>query len=54
MVKEGYLADLLMVDGDPVQDVSILQDQSHLLGIMLDGNFHKRPRVAAAAQQQAA
>ena len=25
---KGYLADLLLVDGDPVLDVSILQDQS--------------------------
>ena len=27
MIKEGYLADLLLVDGDPVADVRILQDQ---------------------------
>ena len=42
-VKEGYLADLLLVDGDPTKDVSILQDVDRLAGIMLDGSFHKSP-----------
>ncbi len=54
LIKEGYLADLLIVDGDPVQDVSILQDSSRLLGIMKDGDFHKRPSDQLAAQRQAA
>ena len=54
LIKEGYLADLLIVDGDPVQDVSILQDSSRLLGIMKDGNFHKRPSDQLAVQRQAA
>jgi imidazolonepropionase-like amidohydrolase len=53
-IKEGYLADLLLVDGDPLADVSILQDQSRLLGIMKDGSFHKRPAADLAAQRQAA
>ena len=54
LIKEGYLADLLIVDGDPVQDVSILQDASRLLGIMKDGNFHNRPSDQLAVQRQAA
>ena len=54
LIKEGYLADLLIVDGDPVQDVSILQDSSRLLGIMKDGGFHKRPSDQLAVQRQAA
>jgi len=53
-VKEGYLADLLLVDGDPLQDVSLLQDQDRLLAIMKDGEFHKQPPAAAASQQAAA
>ena len=46
LVREGYLADLLLVDGDPSKDVSILQDADRLLAIMKDGNFHKRPSRA--------
>ena len=44
MIKEGYLADLLLVDGDPLADVRILQKQDRLLAIMKDGKFHKAPR----------
>ena len=43
MVQEDYLADLLLVDGDPLADVSILQDRHRLIGIMKDGVFHKKP-----------
>jgi imidazolonepropionase-like amidohydrolase len=41
-VKPGYLADLLLVDGDPTRDVRMLQDQDKLAMIMKDGKFHKR------------
>ena len=47
MIKEGYLADLLLVDGDPLTDVRILQNQDRLLAIMKDGKFHKAPRINA-------
>jgi imidazolonepropionase-like amidohydrolase len=42
-VKPGFLADLLLVDGDPLTDVAILQDAGRLLAIMKDGAFHKVP-----------
>ncbi len=42
-VREGYLADLLLVSGDPSVDVTILQDAERLTGIMKDGAFHKKP-----------
>ncbi len=45
MVKEGYLADLLLVDGDPLADVRILQDKNRILAIMKDGKYHKAPRM---------
>ena len=48
-VKEGYLADLLLVDGDPVANLAILQDQTKILAIMKDGVFHKAPTVSRAA-----
>ncbi len=44
-IKAGYLADLLVVDGDPTRDVRILQDSSRLALIMKDGKVHKRARV---------
>jgi imidazolonepropionase-like amidohydrolase len=50
-VREGYLADLLLVDGDPLADVSILQRQERLVAIMQNGNFHKLDREALARRQ---
>lgn len=43
-IKEGYLADLLLVDGDPTEDVTLLQNRDHLLMIMKDGQYHKPPQ----------
>jgi len=48
LVREGYLADLLLVDGDPTQDVAILQDKSRLAMIMKDGALYKTPIEIAA------
>jgi imidazolonepropionase-like amidohydrolase len=45
-VKTGYLADLLLVDGDPTDDITILQDRHRLHAIMKDGRFHKDPALA--------
>lgn len=45
-VKEGFLADLLLVDGDPTQDVAILQDKTKLAMIMKGGALHKAPEAA--------
>ena len=40
-VAPGYLADILLVDGNPLLDLSLLQDRNALLAIMKDGQFHK-------------
>jgi len=40
-VQPDYLADLLLVDGDPLADITILQDHDRLHYIMKDGKFHK-------------
>ncbi len=45
LIKEGYLADLLLVDGDPLSNLSILQNPSKLLAIIKDGQFHKAPEI---------
>ena len=54
LVKEGALADLILVDGDPLSDISILQKKDRLTGIMKDGRFHKRPAEHRAAARTAA
>ncbi|MGC1462536.1 MAG: amidohydrolase family protein [Terracidiphilus sp.] len=43
VIKENALADLLLIDGDPLDDISILQDRAKLLMIMKDGELHKAP-----------
>jgi imidazolonepropionase-like amidohydrolase len=44
-IKPGYLADMLLVDGDPIANIRILQDKTRLIAIMKDGQFHKAPRM---------
>ena len=47
-VKEGWLADLLLIDGDPLQDLTLLQDQRKIMMVMKDGQFHRRPAPPTA------
>ena len=46
-IREGWLADLLLVDGDPLSNISVLQDKSKLLAIMKDGEFCKMPEISS-------
>jgi imidazolonepropionase-like amidohydrolase len=41
LIRPGYLADLLLIDGDPLKDIRLLQDRARLLLIMKDGGIHK-------------
>ena len=54
LIKQGALADILLIGGDPTQDVTILQDSDRITAIMKDGAFHKppaaQPRHAIAAE----
>jgi imidazolonepropionase-like amidohydrolase len=49
MIRKGYLADLLLIDGDPTQDVSILQDKTRIRMIMQGGALYKSPSREAVA-----
>lgn len=40
LVRVGWLADLVLVDGDPLDDIRILQDRARLAVIMKDGRLH--------------
>jgi imidazolonepropionase-like amidohydrolase len=54
VIREGALADLLLVDGNPLADQSVLVGPSKLAMIMKDGAFYKDPRSFAAAKHQVA
>jgi imidazolonepropionase-like amidohydrolase len=41
ILRKGMLADLLVVEGDPLTDVRILQDRERLRLIMQDGAIIK-------------
>ncbi|MBZ5739538.1 amidohydrolase family protein [Nocardioides mangrovi] len=41
LVREGYLADLLLVEGDPTTDISLMEDRAHLAMVMKDGRLHR-------------
>ncbi len=38
-IREGYLADILIVDGDPTHDITVLQDPDRRRAVMKDGTF---------------
>ncbi|WP_372088672.1 amidohydrolase family protein (plasmid) [Tistrella mobilis] len=44
-LKEGYLADLLMIDGNPIEDLRLLQDPDKILMVMKDGEIFKNTRT---------
>ena len=49
-IEEGKCADMLVVDGDPLDDIAILQDRSKLTMVMKDGKVMvNTPRPAAGA-----
>ena len=48
-IREDWLADLLLVDGDPTQDVTILQEKDRLKLIMKGGALYKAPAPAKTA-----
>ncbi|MBL8342512.1 MAG: amidohydrolase family protein [Rubrivivax sp.] len=54
LLKEGYLADLLLLDGDPLANIGILRDPKRILAVMKDGAFAKAPPVNARAWERAA
>jgi imidazolonepropionase-like amidohydrolase len=50
LVREGFLADLLLVHGRPFEDVAMLQQPERILAVMKGGRFHKRPPAPDAAR----
>jgi len=51
-IKEGFLADLLLVEGDPLADLSVLLNADRLRVIVKDGQVYKN--TSSVAQRRAA
>jgi imidazolonepropionase-like amidohydrolase len=47
VVRAGALADLILVDGDPLRDPSLLVGPKHLPMVMKGGKLHRDPRARA-------
>ncbi|KUJ11037.1 isoaspartyl dipeptidase-like protein [Mollisia scopiformis] len=43
-IKEGFFADSILVDGDPLEDIGCLQDHDRLNVIVINGRVHKAGR----------
>lgn len=43
LVTENYLADLVLMDGDPTVDIGLVTDRSKFLAVMKDGKFYRTP-----------
>lgn len=54
IVREGALADLLLVDGDPLADQSVLVGPDRFSMIMKDGRMHRDPRSPSKGTRQVA
>ena len=52
LVRDGALADLLLVDGDPLHDQSVLVGPQRLAMIMINGRMHRDPRLYLAGLAQ--
>jgi imidazolonepropionase-like amidohydrolase len=48
-IKAGFCADLVILDGDPLADIRIFQDQDRILAVMKDGRFAKRDAALSGA-----
>lgn len=42
LVREGWLADLLLVDGNPLENIKVFQDRDNIKMVMKDGAYFKR------------
>jgi len=41
-LQPGKLADLIVVEGDPLEDIAVLQRKDKMVAVMKDGQFYKR------------
>jgi imidazolonepropionase-like amidohydrolase len=48
-LRAGWLADLIVVDGDPLDDIALLQDRDRINLVMKDGQICRNDLPAAGA-----
>ncbi len=53
-IKEGYIADLLLVDGNPLEDLDLVVHQKNLHVIMKEGDLYKNCAASAAIEHAVA
>ncbi len=53
-IRPGYLADLVVIDGDPLADIKLLQDKSKLKAVIKGGAFLKDALDGLAGRSRAA
>jgi len=40
-IREGYVADIVFVDGNPLDDLKVLQDPAKIIAVLQAGEFRK-------------
>ena len=53
-VKEGYIADLLLLDGDPLKDIDLVVHTKNLHVIMKEGSLYKNDSATAVLEHTVA
>lgn len=53
-VLPGFYADLILVDGNPLEDITILQDINKITAVMKNGEFHRAPAEVTPATPETA
>ena len=43
-IQEGYYVDCILVDGNPLEDITVLQEHDKLNDIVINGRVHKAGR----------
>jgi imidazolonepropionase-like amidohydrolase len=52
VVGEGYLADIVLWDADPVADISVIADPRHVVAVIKDGKRVDLSSEALVALEQ--
>jgi imidazolonepropionase-like amidohydrolase len=52
-LRDGYLADVVLVDGDPLANLAVLREPARILAVMKDGVFYKQPERQAGPSRWA-